>query len=89
MRKPVKEGEGQKSLNISYAICFRWLSGKESACQAGGVGLIPGPRRSPGEGNGNPLQYSCLGKYMDTEAWRVAVHGVSESEMTERQSTHT
>ena len=37
-----------------------WLSGKESACQAGNVGLIPGLGRSSGEGNGNPLQYSCL-----------------------------
>ena len=37
----------------------RWLSSKESACQAGDVGSIPGPGRSPGEGNGNPLQYSC------------------------------
>ena len=38
----------------------RWLSSKESACQAGDVGSIPGPGRSPGEGNGNPLQYSFL-----------------------------
>ena len=37
-----------------------WLSGKETACNAGDAGLIPGSRRSPGEGNGNPLQYSCL-----------------------------
>jgi len=39
-----------------------WLSGKESTCQAGEVGLIPGSGRSPGEGNGNTFQYSCLGR---------------------------
>ena len=38
-----------------------WLSGKESAYNAGDMGLIPGSERSPGKGNGNPLQYSCLG----------------------------
>ena len=42
-----------------------WLSGKESACRAGHVGCIPGSGRSPGEVNGNPLQYSCLGNLMD------------------------
>ena len=42
---------------------------KESAYNAGDPGLIPGSRRSPGEGNGNPLQYSCLEKPMDREAW--------------------
>ena len=51
--------------------------GKESACNAGAPGLIPGSGRSPGEGNGNPLQYSCLGNPMDREAWWAAVHGVA------------
>ena len=45
---------------------------------AGDAGLIPGPGRSPGEGNGNPLQYSCLGNLIDREAWRATVHGVAE-----------
>ena len=45
-----------------------WLSGKESACQAGDAGSIPGSGRSPGDGNGNPLQYSCLENPMDREA---------------------
>ena len=44
---------------------------------------IPGSGRSPGEGNGNPLQYSCLEKPMDGGAWRATVHGVTESYMTE------
>ena len=46
---------------------------------AGDVGLIPGLGRSPGEGNGNPLQYSCLGNPMDREAWQATVLGVAES----------
>ena len=41
------------------------LGGKESACNVGNLGLIPGSKRSPGEGNGNPLQYSCLKNSMD------------------------
>ena len=45
--------------------------GKESACNAGDPGSIPGLGRSPGEGNGNPLQYSCLEYPMDREAWQV------------------
>ena len=50
---------------------------KESACNAGDPGLIPGSGRSPGEGNGNPLQYSCLGNAMDRGAWRATVLGVA------------
>ena len=46
-----------------------WLNGKESACQAGDSGSIPGSGRSLGDGNGNPLQYSCLEKPMDRGAW--------------------
>ena len=44
------------------------------------AGLIPGSGRSPGEGNGNPLQYSCLENPMDREAWQATVHGVAESQ---------
>ena len=51
--------------------------GKESACNAGDPGLIPGLGRSPGEGNGNTLQYSCLENSMDGGAWSATVHGVS------------
>ena len=50
--------------------------GKESACNAGDPGSIPGSGRSTGEGNGNPLQYSCLENCMNRGAWRAIVHGV-------------
>ena len=52
---------------------------KESACNAGDPGSIPGPWRSPGEDNGNPLQYSCLENSMDRGAWQTTVHGVTKS----------
>ena len=58
--------------------------GKESACNVGDLGSVPGSGRSPGEGNGNPLQYSCLGNPMDRGAWQAIVHGVTESDMTEQ-----
>ena len=58
--------------------------GKESACNARQLGFIPGSGRSPGEGNGNPLQYSCLENSMDRGAWRAAVHRVAESNTTKR-----
>ena len=50
---------------------------KESACNAGDPGLIPGSGRSPGEGNGNPFQYPCLENPMDRGAWKATVHGVA------------
>ena len=53
--------------------------GKESACSAGDPGSIPGSGRSPGEGNGNPLQYPCLENPMNRGAWWAAVHGVEKS----------
>ena len=52
---------------------------KASACNVGNLGSIPGSGRSPGEGNGNPLQYSCLENHMDGRAWWVTVHGVVKS----------
>ena len=57
-----------------------WLRGKESARNAGDVGSILGSGRSPGEGNGNPFQYSCLGNPMDREAWQATVRRVAESQ---------
>ena len=58
---------------------------KNPAANAGDMGLIPGLGRSSGEGNGSPLQYSCLEKPTERGAWRAAIHGVAkESEMKER-----
>ena len=54
--------------------------GKVSAYNAGDPGSIPGSERSPGEGNGNPLQYSCLENPMDRGAWEATVHGVTKSQ---------
>ena len=54
--------------------------GKESACSVEDLGLTPGSGRSSGEGNGNPLQYSCLENPMDRGAWRATVHGVAKSQ---------
>ena len=54
-------------------------SSQGSACNEGDLGLSPGSGRSPGEGNGNPLQYSCLENPMDGGAWRATVHGVLKS----------
>ena len=51
--------------------------GKESACNAGDPGSIPGSGRSRGEGNGNPLQYSCLENLMDRGTWQATPHGVA------------
>ena len=63
---------------------YRWFRGKESACQAGDPGSIPGSGRSPGEGNGNPLQYPCLGNPMDRGAWQTIVHGVTKESDTQK-----
>ena len=52
---------------------------KASACNVGDLGSIPGLGRSPGEGNGNPLQYSCLDNPMDGGAWWATVHGIAKS----------
>ena len=54
--------------------------GKESACYAGDLGSIPGLGKFPGEGNGNPLQYSCLENPMGRGVWQATVHEVAKSQ---------
>ena len=67
-------------LHHLLAVCFPGGSDdKESACSAGDLGSILGLGRSPGAGNGNPLQYSCLKNPMDRGAWWTTVHGVTKS----------
>ena len=59
----------------------RWLRDKESACNAGDLGSIPGSGRSSGGGHGNPLQYSNLENPMDRGAWQATVHGVTKNQI--------
>ena len=72
-------------LNFLRAHCREWQSSlvgsdrKESACNVGDPGSIPGSERSPGKGNGNPLQYSCLENSTDRGDWWTTVHGVTKS----------
>ena len=85
-----------------YVVCSPWLDsglllatlgfpdgseGKESTCNAGDLGSIPGLGRSPRGGHGNPLQYSCLENPMDRGIWWATVRGHKESDMTEWPST--
>ena len=67
---------------ILYHRGSRWFSGKESPCNAGDTDSVPGSGRSPGEGNDNPLQYSCQGNCMDRGAWQAIVHGVTKESDT-------
>ena len=74
-------------LYIQHAfVVFLWIlifvggsDGKASTCDEGDLGFIPESRRSPGEGNGNPLQYYCLENSMNGGAWWATVHGVAKS----------
>ena len=74
-----------QSQTDQHCCCYelpRRRGGKESAANAGDMretGSVPGSERSPGEGNGSALQYSCLESLMDRGAWRATVHGVAKS----------
>ena len=81
---------GTTDKSVCVCVCvfpFRFLylgfpggsDPKESACKTGDRGSIPGSGRSPGKGNGNPLQYSCLGNPMGRGAWWATVHGVAKN----------
>ena len=83
MKKTRKNRLARFSL-LSFLEC-QWgvpggSDGKESACNAGDLGSAPGLGRSPGEGNGNPLQYSCLENPVDRGAWQGTVHRVTKSQ---------
>ena len=83
-------GEGMNRLGFREFLGQpRWLSGKESGCNVGVAGLIPGWGRSPGEGNGYPLQYSCLENSMDRRAWWATVHGVTRIGHDRVTKTHS
>ena len=63
---------------------FTFRDSKEFTCSAGYPGLKPGSERSPGEGNGNPFQHSCLENSMDRRAWQARVHQGMQRDRTER-----
>ena len=71
----ILEGNLLYSKSTDLKGFFGGSDGKESACNAVDPGLIPGSGRSPAEGNGNPLQYSCLENPMDGGVWQAIVHG--------------
>ena len=72
---------------LRFTFFPRGSDGKESSCSPGDPPSIPGWGRSPGEGNGYPLQYSCLEISMDTGAWQTTVNGATQSDMTEQLTT--
>ena len=83
IREPIQLGWVRTLfLGLSYLGFPGGSDGKKSACNAGDGGFISGWGRSPGEGNGNSLQYSCLENPMARGVWRAAVHGVIEWDMT-------
>ena len=72
--------ETMRKYVFSFILGFPGSSaGKESACDAGDLSSIPGSGKTPGEGNGYPLQYSCLENFMDRGVWQATVHGVAKS----------
>ena len=98
-RPPRKPGEGAAApAHIHPPLCWMrlvirggyqdlpwWLSSKASACNEGDLGSVPGSGRSPGGGNGNLLQDSCLENPQDRGAWQATVHGVAKSQTRLKQ----
>jgi len=83
LKKKVNKHNGKKKkkttqvLNPSLGLLW-WLNGRESTCNTGDLGLIPRLGRSPGEGDGNPPQYSCLENLVGRGAWWATVHRVAK-----------
>ena len=75
-KKSTSDTEQKEILHVAFP---GGSDGKASACNPGDPGPIPGWGRLPAEGNGNPLQYSCLENLMDRGAWWATVHGVTKS----------
>ena len=77
---PLEKGKVTHSSILAWIIpwTIRGSEGKEPTCNTGDPGSIPGSGGSSGEGNGNPLQYSCLENPMDREAWWAVVHGITK-----------
>ena len=90
-------GVVKDKMYVAYCCCSAicqgllwWFSNKESTCNAGNLGLIPGSGKSPGAGHGNPLQYSCLENPMNRGAQRATVHTVKKSwTQLKRFNVHT
>ena len=76
----LQESGKTNSKNIDLLTATDSSVGKEPACNSADPGWIPGSGRSPGEGTGNPLQYSCLENSIDRGAWQATVHGVTKSQ---------
>jgi len=89
----ISNGFWRKHFRATFIDFFFGFPGgsdsKESACSVGDPDSVPGLGRSSGEGNGNPLQYSCLEKSVDKGAWQATVHGVSKSWTRPRDYTFT
>ena len=86
---PSSRVSSHASLQFGTRVFQVALLVKNPPANAGGVGLIPGSRRSPGEGNDNPLQYSCLENLLDIGAWQATAHGIKKSWTQLKQlSTH-
>ena len=83
MGKYSKKKKKKKGSNV--LVLIRLPGGsvvKNPPANAGDMGSIPGSRRSPGEENGNPLQYSCRGNPMDRRAWQATIHGIEKKSWT-------